>query len=417
MTPLNISLGSLEPTPAVIPRPASARAIRSVASRWPRHDEDEIAAVVDVLRSGRVNGLHHGERTAAFETAFADKFGMPHGVAVANGTVALEIALRALGVGVGDEVIVPARSFVATASCVVAVGARPVFADVDAQTQGLSAATVERCISPLTRAVIVVHLGGCPADADELAALCARRGLALIEDCAQAHGATLNGRPVGCFGDASAFSFCTDKIMSTGGEGGMLLVRDEATYLRAWSLKDHGKDRRTLGSGPPGAAFRWLHDSFGSNYRLTEMQAAIGLAQLRKLPRWLAARRRNASALSDALHAVPLLRLPRLRPGAVPAWYKFYAFIDPTLLRDDWTRERIVETAQRQGVPCHTGSCPEIYRERAFIEAGLGPQQPLHVARLLGETSIMLPLDQTLDEEECRYMGQVLAATCLKASC
>jgi len=387
-----------------------------IVSHWPVYAEDEIAAVTEVLRTGRVNSLHHGERCARLEQQFAAMCGLPHGVAIANGTLALEVALRALGVGPGDEVIVPARSFVASASCVVACGAKPICADIDPVTQGLNANLVAARLTPRTRAIIVVHLGGYPSDVAEIAVLANHYGIKLIEDCAQAHGATLHGRPVGGFGDAAAFSFCTDKIMSTGGEGGMMVFRDEAVALRAWSIKDHGKDRTTTHTPNAARGFRWLHTGFGSNYRLTEVQAAIGLVQLTKLDGWIAIRRRNAAALIEELRGCRGLRLVEPTSGIGHAYYKFYAFVRPEELRSGWHRNRIVEEAWTSGIPCQTGICPEIYRERAFTAAGLGPSQSLPVAHELGKTSIMLPVDPTLSEASCTAMGRVLRSVLDEAS-
>ena len=372
-------------------------------SQWPRHEDDEIAAVVAVLRSGRVNALHHGEQTAAFEAAFADWCGMPHALALANGTVALELGLRALGIGPGDEVIVPARSFFASASCIAACGARAVFADVDPVSQTICPASIRQLVTARTRAILCVHLAGWPCAMDEIVAICRQRNLFLVEDCAQAHGATFAGRMVGSFGDVAAFSFCTDKIMSTGGEGGMLLVRDDAVFERAWAYKDHGKDRRrTTARVAPGAGFRWLHDNFGSNFRMTEMQAAIGLLQLAKLPGWLAARRRNAAVLAQALRDVPLVRVVEV-PGHVEhACYKFYAFADRN-------RDSLAAAILRRGVSCGSGSCPEMYREGAIANSGLGPAAPLPHARRLGETSLMFPVDHTLDEAAMAAIGAIVA--------
>jgi len=390
--------------------PQDDTAAAPIASRWPTHAPDEIAIVADVLRSGRVNGLHHGEWCKAFEDGFADLCAMPHAIALANGTLALEVALRALGIGDGAEVIIPARSFMATASCVIACGAKPVFADIDPDSQSLTADTIAQVLTPRTRAIIVVHLAGYPAPMAEITALAASRDIALIEDCAQAHGATIAGRRVGSFGDAGAFSFCTDKIMSTGGEGGMLVLRNRAVWQRAWAYKDHGKDPGLVYQASSSAGFRWLHRSFGSNYRLTELQAAIGMVQLGKLDGWIAQRRDNAATLLDALDGLAALRLIRPGPDIGHAYYKFYAFVRPDRLRPGWTRDRIVAEAQAQGLPCQTGSCPVIYREQACIDAGLAPRARLPVARALGETSILLPVDPTLDQPSCRTMGKVLRA-------
>lgn len=392
----------------------SIAADASPRSRWPVYAMDEIDAVVRVLESGRVNALHHGDETRAFEAEFAGACTMPHAIAMANGTVTLETALRALGIGAGDEVVVSPRSFVASASCVVAVGATPVFADVDAESQNITAATIAAVMTRRTRAILPVHLAGWPCAMDAIMALATSAGVMVIEDCAQAHGATYRGRPLGCFGDAASFSFCTDKIMSTGGEGGMLLVRDPAVHARAWSLKDHGK---TLGSQqPPGPAFRWLHDGFGSNLRMTEMQAAIGRRQLQKLPAWRAARQRNAAVYDAVLDAAPALRLTQPGPEIGHARYKYYAFVRPERLRSGWDRDRIVAAAMARGLPCQAGICPEIYREAAFRRAGIGPATPLPVARTLGETSLMLPVDPTLSVDDIGIIAGRMAAILAEAA-
>lgn len=380
-----------------------------IVSRWPLHDDDEIDAVVRVLRSGRTNSLVHGDRCREFEQAFARLCNMPHAIALANGTLALEVALRALGIGPGDEVIVTPRSFFASAGSVVTCGARPVFADVDPVSQNLTAETIARAMTPRTRAIIAVHLAGWPCAMDEIVTLANAHGIKVIEDCAQAHGATIEDRPAGSFGDAASFSFCTDKIMSIGGEGGMLVLRDAAVHARAWSLKDHGKSQAAMRRPALNHSFRRLHESFGSNYRLTEMQAAIGLAQLAKLPAWLDARRQRAALLDRRLGGVAGLRLTVPDETVGHAYYKYYAFVRPELLRPGWTRDRIVEAVVAAGAPCFSGSCPEIYRETAFEAAGLAPLAPLPVARQLGLTSLMLPVDPTLSIGDMARMGEIVA--------
>jgi dTDP-4-amino-4,6-dideoxygalactose transaminase len=384
-------------------------------SNWPRFSETEIAAVVDVLRSGRVNALQHGDRCRAFERAFAELCDMPHAIALSNGTVALELALRALEIGPGDEVIVTPRTFVASANCIVTCGATPVFADVDPVSQNITAASIARVLTSRTRAILPVHLAGWPCEMDEIMTLARARNLKVIEDCAQAHGASYHGRPIGSFGDAAAFSFCTDKIISTGGEGGMLLLRDHAVWAKAWAYKDHGKSHAAVSEPAAGRSFRWLHESVGSNYRMTEMQAAIGLEQLARLPEWLRARRRNADVLNDLLGGLPALRLTLPPAGVGHAYYKYYAFVRPERLREGWSRDRIVDEAAESGVACGSGSCPEVYRERAFVDAGLAPPARLANARLLGETSLMLPVDHTLDEAAMREIGLRLRTVALSA--
>ncbi len=382
-------------------------------SRWPEYSAEEIAAVERVLRSGRVN-YWTGTEGRAFETEFADYLGVRHAVAVANGTVALELALRSLGIGAGDHVVVPARTFVATATAVVAVGARPVVADVDRDSGVVTIDTLAMALTPETRAVIVVHLGGWPCDMDAITEWAEGNGLAVIEDCAQAHGATIGGRAVGTFGHASAYSFCTDKIMSTCGEGGMLVTNDEALWRTAWEYKDHGRDLDALDRAAEqgGHEFKWLIGSFGTNWRMTEVQAAVGRIQLRMLDEWVARRRENASVLAEALADVPGVRVPVVPPRFGHACYKSYAYLDPRALAPGWHRGRVLDAVNALGVPLTQGSCPEIYLERAFTERGWGPAERLAVARELGETSMMLPVDHTLTSADMREaaaaLGQVM---------
>ncbi len=378
---------------------------------WPCFAEDEIAAVEAVLRSGKVN-YWTGEEGRHFEQEFASWCGVRHAVAVANGTVALELALHALGIGPGDEVVVPPRTFLATASAVVMCGARPVFADVDPVSGNITAGNIEKVLTPATRAIIPVHLAGWPCDMDPILELAADRDLKVIEDCAQAHGALYKGRPVGSLGHAAAFSFCQDKIMTTGGEGGMLVTDSVDLWERAWAFKDHGKSYLAVyeREHPPG--FRWLHESFGTNWRMTEMQAAIGRLQLRKLPHWSEVRRRNASLLRDCFRTIPALRVEEPPEGFSHAWYKYYVYVRPERLNPGWSRDRIMEAINAAGVPCFSGSCSEIYREKAFEKAGLVPEQPLPVARELGQTTLMFLVHPTLDVEEmertCDVVKEVL---------
>ena len=386
-----------------------SRQHQNLRSRWPLHEEDEITAAADVLRSGRVNSLHHGDRCRAFEAGFAKLCRMPYAISLANGTVALELALRALGVGPGCEVIVPARSFFASASCVIAVGATPVFADIDPVSQGIDPFSVRQKLSPRTRAVLCVHIGGWPCDVEVLRSICDEHGLFLIEDCAQAHGATTNGQPVGSFGDASAFSFCTDKIISTGGEGGMLLLRDEDAYERAWSFKDHGKCRSLVEAESSESHFRWLHHGFGTNLRMTELQAAIGLCQLAKLPKWLDARRRNAAIIREALQGISGVLVDEPPARIRPAYYKFYARIDARVIAEPGARDAIATAISSRGPVCGSGSCPEIYREKAFEGTPFVPKRELPNARALGECSLVFQCDHTLSEDESAEIGSIAA--------
>ncbi|MBX7082223.1 MAG: DegT/DnrJ/EryC1/StrS aminotransferase family protein [Nannocystaceae bacterium] len=380
---------------------------------WPVFEADEIAAATAPLASGRVN-YWTGDVGKRFEQAFAAWHGVPHAIALANGTLALELALLAQGVGPGDEVIVPARTFIASASAVVARGARVVVADVDRDSGVLTPATVAAALSPATRAIVAVHLAGWPVDVPAIRRACGRP-IAIVEDCAQAHGARLRGTAVGALGDIAAFSFCQDKIMTTGGEGGMVTTADRNLWAKMWAYKDHGKDWDAVhrSDHPPG--FRWLHASFGSNFRLTEMQSAIGLVQLGKLESWVARRRRSAAILREALADIPALRVPWPDDDITHAHYRFYGYVAPERLRDDWSRDRIVATIAAAGVPCMQGSCSEIWRERAFPESWR-PAAPLPIAAELGRTAMALLVHPTLEDDDVAHAGKLVAEVLRRAS-
>jgi dTDP-4-amino-4,6-dideoxygalactose transaminase len=379
---------------------------------WPSFEADEIEAVAVVLRSGKIN-YKTGEEGRLFEKEFATFVGCAHGVAVANGTVALELALHALGIGAGDEVVVPSRTFIASASCVVMRGATAVIADVDETSQNLTADTIRPLLTSRTKAIIAVHLAGWPCDMDSILELARDHGLKVIEDCAQAHAATYKGRPVGSFGDAAAFSFCQDKIMTTGGEGGMLTTSDNSVWKRAMSFRDHGTRHDAIANSKDSRGFRWVHDSFGTNWRLTEMQSAIGRTQLRKLPGWAALRRRNAALLTKRLSCCPALRVTTPPEEIRHSYYKYYVFVRPERLRPGQDRDRIMTAIQMEGIPCFSGICSEIYLEKAFPEE-LRPQVPRKVARELGETSLMFQVHPTLSEQDmqdtCQAVEKVMNA-------
>lgn len=380
---------------------------------WPDFGQEEIEAVTRVLTSGRVN-YWSGQEGRSFEKEYAEYVGSRHAVALANGTVTLELALHCLGVGAGDEVVVTPRTFIATASAAAVRGAVPVMADVDADSGNITAETVERVLTPRTRAVICVHIAGWPCEMDALMELCRSRDIALIEDCAQAHGATYRGRQVGSFGDFGSFSFCTDKILSTAGEGGMLTTDSEELWSAAWSYKDHGKSYDTVyhKEHPPG--FRWLHESWGTNWRLTEMQSAVGRVILGKLPEWLKARRRRAEILEEYLSQSPALRLPPRPSHLEHAFYKHYAYVRPEALKSGWDRDRILADMSELGLPSYSGTCSEIYLEKAFPQE-MRPKERLPVARELGETSLMFQVHPTLSEDWMRYLGDAVLGIMRKA--
>jgi dTDP-4-amino-4,6-dideoxygalactose transaminase len=391
--------------------------LNTAFSPWPAFTQEEADAVSRVLLSNKVN-YWTGNECRQFEQEFAAFAGTGYAIALGNGTLALDLALKALDIGPGDEVVTTPRTFLASASSIVTAGATPVFAEVDRDTQNTTAESIRAVLSPKTRAVICVHLAGMPCDMDPIMALAQERDLFVIEDCAQAHGATYKGRSVGSIGHVGAWSFCQDKIMTTGGEGGMVTTNDRALWSRMWSYKDHGKSWEAVyeRDHPPG--FRWLHESFGTNWRMTEMQGVIGRIQLQRMADWTAKRRANAERLWQVARNLPGLRVPELPEWAGHAAYKCYVFVEPGQLAAGWDRDRIMQAINARGVPCFSGSCSEVYLEKAFDGCPSDgrtwrPAQRLAVAQELGETSLMFLVHPTLTQEEmdksCLVLSEVMA--------
>lgn len=383
-------------------------------SSWPSYSVEEADAVRSVLLSNRVN-YWTGEETRVFETEFAAWGGVQKAIALTNGTVALDLALNALEIGKGDEVIVTPRTFIASVSSVVNAGAIPVFADVDYESGNITASTIEAVMSPRTKAIVPVHLAGWPTDMPEIMDIARAVNAVVIEDCAQAHGAAINGKMVGSFGHVGAWSFCQDKIMTTGGEGGMVTTDDEDLWSRMWSFKDHGKSWDAVYNRTHAPGFRWLHESFGTNWRMLEMQAVIGRIQLKKMAEWTARRTAIAAMIGDMLAGhKDVVRVPATPSHATHAYYRLYAYVRPEGLKDGWTRDRIVTEVTGKGAPLLQGSCSEVYLEKAFDSTSWRPEKNLPVAQELGATSLMFLTHPNLQDGEiariCEIVSDVLKA-------
>ena len=384
-------------------------------SPWPSFTQEEADAVSQVLLSNKVN-YWTGQECRKFETEFAEWADSKYAIAMGNGTLALDVALQALDIGAGDEVIVTPRTFIASISSVVNAGATPVFADVDEATGNITPESIAAVLTDKTKAIVCVHLAGWPCDMDGIMALAEQHNLYVIEDCAQAHGARYKGRSVGSIGHIGAWSFCQDKVMTTGGEGGMVTTNDEQLWRKMWAYKDHGKSYAAVyeTEHPPG--YRWLHESFGTNWRMTEMQAVLGRIQLTRMPDWTAKRTANAQAILDICakwEGKGYLSVPRLEESlqfadSTHAYYKLYVYVQPNNLPKEWSRDQIIQEINDLGVPCFSGSASEVYLEKAFDNTGLRPESRLPVAKQLGETSLMFLVHPTLTAEEIKQTVQAI---------
>jgi len=368
------------------------------------YDQKQIKKVSQVLKKNKTN-YWTGNECRKFEKEFSNYHGIKYSVTVSNGSVALELALKALNLKKTDLVIVTPRSFVISASCVLNLGLKPVFADVG-DNGNLSIEGIKKAYNRNVKAIIIVHLNGLPCDLDPILKFVKKNKLYLIEDCSQAHGAIYKGKKVGSFGDVSTWSFCQDKIISTGGEGGMISTNSQKLWLKIWSLKDHGKNHNSVFFKKHKVGFRWLHDDLGSNYRMTEMQAAIGREQLKLLNQNL--RKRNLIAnlylkgLREYYNKFNILKKPVLKCASCPlknkirkcnkclsAYYRLNLFVNTNELN----QIKLIELLNKNRIDCSVGSCPEIYREKLFKKNKFYSKLKLANANLLGKSSIMFPVN------------------------
>lgn len=381
-------------------------------SPWPCFTQEEADIVQNVLLSNKVN-YWTGDECRKFEKEFAVWADSKYAVTLANGTLALDIAFKALGIGAGDEVIVTSRSYIASITSIINSGATPVFVDVDLESQNITPNNISSAINNKTKAILCVHLAGWPCEMNEIKSIANTHNLFIIEDCAQAHGAKYKGVSVGSIGDIGCWSFCQDKIMTTGGEGGMVTTSDKSLWLKMWEYKDHGKSYEAVYEREHPQGFKWLHESFGTNWRMTEMQGAIGRIQLNRMSEWTRLRNRNADILTKAFlkfaNKDGIIRIPQLNcdEGSTHAYYKYYVFVNPSACKKNWDRDRIISEISSEGVPCMHGSCSEIYQEKAFDNTEYRPNKRLPVAKQLGETSIVFLVHPTLKEDEMKNISKV----------
>ncbi len=382
--------------------------------KWPQFDVEQISKVSSILTSGKVN-YWTGIEGKSFENEFAHWLRLKYALTMSNGTVSLYTAYKFLNLKEGDEFITTPRSFIATASAGVLLGAKPVFADVCLDSGNITPESIEPLISKKTRLISIVHLGGWPADIIRISNLAKSYNIKLVEDCAQAHGAKFDGMNVGSFGKISSWSFCQDKIISTGGEGGMLATNDKDLFEKIRSYRDHGKNIKLLENKKQNSGFRYIHDDFGNNFRLSEMQSAIGRIQLRKLSTWNRLRTYNANLLLENLKDLDVLRIPRPKENITHAWYKFYVYLKPNYLDSSWTRERIIEEINLEGFPAYSGSCSEIYLEKSF-QNKFNNNLILPNARTLGDNSLMFLVHPTISKKKMQRYAEVIKKVIKKAT-
>jgi dTDP-4-amino-4,6-dideoxygalactose transaminase len=381
---------------------------------YPYYPPKLIKKVSQTLKSGKVN-YWTGNEGILFEKEFSNYVGNNYSIAVSNGSVALELALKALNLKKNDKIIVTPRSFIISASCVQNLNLKPVFADIDVNGN-LSIEGIKKSYSKKVKAIILVHLNGLPCDLDPIIKFAKKFKLKIVEDCSQAHGALYKNKPIGSLGDVAIWSFCQDKIISTGGEGGMISTNNKKIWEKCWSMKDHGKNYYSVFYKKHKIGFKWLHDSYGSNYRMTEIQAVLGRYQLKNLNSQIKTRNTIARKVINSLKlfwtkhkliqeinfkcsGCKLINLKNNCSNCRHSFYRLNFFININRKK----KLELLTHLKNKNVNCNEGPCPEIYNEKVFKKMKIIPSKKLINAILLGNKSIVYQINPFISSDKLNY--------------
>ena len=360
---------------------------------WPNFSKDLVSKVGKILSSGKIN-YTNGQYGKKFEKEFSKFVGNKYSIAICNGTAALEVAIKSLKLPKNSEIIVTARSFFASAACIVNTGHIPIFADIDLLTQNISIHDIKKKISKKTKAIICVHLAGIPCNMHDIKKLGNKNKIKIIEDCAQAHGASLDNKQVGSFGDVSTWSFCNDKIISTLGEGGMISTNNKKIYDFCKTYINHGS---VLQNKKNSEKFIYNKDYFGTNLRITEIQSIAGLEQLKNLKKVQIKREKMSKSYFHIISKYQNYIYSYFPSRNIKcAWYRFYFFLKTDVKDYQKIRFKIIKNLKRNNLKCFTGSCPEIYLEKSFKKLKNFKVTRLINSKILGQTSIALDINHTL---------------------
>ena len=373
-------------------------------SKWPNYDSKIINKIINILKSGRTNYLI-GKEGSKFEKNFSKFYNIKYTNVVANASLGLELSLLSLNLKKGDEVIVTPRSYHSSVSSIIRAGLTPIFADIDRYSMNICPKSIEKNISKKTKAIICVHLYGMPCDMKKINKLCTKFKLKVIEDCSQAHGTKISKKYVGSFGDISVFSFCQDKIISTGGEGGMIATNNKKLHNKIWSLKEIGKNKTKYHKVDNSSNnFPYLHDSIGTNARITEIQSCIGNYQLNKLKNYIRRRNLNAMIYYEKLKKCKYLIIPKFSSNITHSYYRYTVIINDKLIK----RSLLMKNLKMEGVECNVGGCPTIYDEKYFKKNFRINKNNFPNTEYLKDKTISFIVDQTVDKKEIRKVCNIL---------
>lgn len=397
----------------------------NTGKNYPYYPDKLLNKIIKTFKSGKVN-YWTGKEGKFFEKEFSRYLGNKYSVAVSNGSVALEIALKALNLKKNAHVIVTPRSFIISASCVINLGFKPIFADVNSNGN-LSIEGIKKSYTKQVKAIILVHLNGLSCDMDPIINFAKKHKIKIIEDCSQAHGAVYKNKPVGSYGDISTWSFCQDKIMSTGGEGGMISTNNKSIWEKCWSIKDHGKNYLITHTKKNKLGFKWLHHNFGSNYRMTEVQSLIGRYQLKDLNYQVKKRNLIANQVISSLkifwEKYHLISQPNFECSScikkikkkncnncIHAFYRLNLFINVNREK----KLKILNNIQKKKVNCNEGPCPLIFKEKIFKKLKIKPKNKLTNAIVLGDRSIVYHINPNISPNKLKYDIKIIKNFLLK---
>ena len=373
-------------------------------SKWPFYDINIQKKIIKILRSGKTNYLI-GKEGILFEKNFSKFYKIKYSNVVANASLGLELSLLSLNLVKGDEVIVTPRSYHSSVSCVIRVGLKPVFADIDRNSMNICPESIIKNISRKTKAIICVHLYGMPCDMNKIKKISKEFNLKIIEDCSQAHGSKIGNKYVGSFSDISVFSYCQDKIISTGGEGGMIATNNKKLNDRIWSLKEIGKNKEKFFKiNSLSNDFPYVHDTIGTNARITEIQSCIGNYQLKQLKSYIRARNENAKIFFNKLKNCKHLIIPNHNSQITHSYYRYTVIISNEKL----SRSILMKNLKKKGVACTVGGCPTIYNEKYFVEKFNVNIKNYPNAEYLKNRTLSFLVDQTISKKEINKVSSIL---------
>lgn len=381
--------------------------------KWPSYSLKEANDVKQAIIKSNLN-YWTGKETLKFEKKFSNFFGLKYALAISNASTGLDIAIKALNIQKNDEVIVSPKSYYSSVSCIIKNKAKPIFIDVNLNSHCFDENKIEEKITNKTKLILCVHLGGFPCNMKKIKKIAKKYNLFILEDCSQAHGAMIGNKFVGTFGDISVWSFCNDKIISTG-EGGVISSNKKKLFKKIWSLKENGRDYDAVYSKKHKFGYKWIHNHLGYNYRMTEMQAILGLNQLNKLNKNISIRNYFYQQIIKNYENFEAVKFQKIPKSYTNSFYRLYAIVNLNFIKSEWDRDRLIKYLNKIGIDCNVGSCSELYKEKG-IKKYFKNNHILPNAEILSKNSIAFNIHHKCSEKYIEFVWKSLNKTIKKIS-